>query len=540
MTRLLRQKKYQIAIIIVLTLLAYSNIFQNKLLLDDNSFISEWEQIRHFSSLPDLLTGNVPPVHQGVYRPIRSILYLIYYQLFGTNPLGYHLHSILVHLISTILVYFIILFLVKTLKLKSLLSYYLPFLTSLFFGLHPIHTEAITYIAASMEMTGVVFFLASFFMYQKNKKPLSILFALLAFFTYEMTLTLPFVLLAYDFSIRKLVLKRKLSDLKAYLPYFLGILIFFLIKLIFTHNLNRGEYLGGSIYLTALVMLEAFVKYLELLILPIGLSLVHILPGQIPTLGGVDIKKELIAGLSPLTLSVLLGLILLLGLVFLAFRLKKSYPLISFGLFWFLITLIPVSQIIPLQVVMGEKYLYLPSVGFVIVVGYLFFLSQRVSLKILTIAYLIVAIGYMILTIAYNQVWKTPESIWLNATLKARQSASAHYNLATVYRSKGELIKAKEHYLNALEIDSSYHPALNNLGFVYLDLNDLAKAKSSFEKAIRIKDFYPMHYGLALVYRAGGQLDLALEEYQKALSLNPNFLEAKQAIELINYQKSRN
>src|SRR3989344_1823309 len=540
MINLFQSQKNQIFIIIALTLLSYSTIFANQLVIDDFDFIVNWES-SHQLNLINLITGDQPGGHEGVYRPLRSLLYGVYYQIFGTNPLGYHLHSLLVHLISTILVYLIIQSLVKTLRLQSLLSHYLPFLTSLLFGLHPIHTEAITYIAASMEMTGVVFFLSSFLMYQRDKKLLSILFALLAFFTYEMTLTLPFVLWAYDFSIRKLSFQRKFDYLKGKLVYFLGILVFFLLKLSFTHNLNRGEYLADSFYLTALVMLKAFVKYLELLSLPINLSLVHILPGGIPTLGGVDIKKQLIDQESLLDPSVLLGLILALGLVFLAFKLKEFYPLISFGLFWFLITLIPASQIIPLQVVMGEKYLYLPSVGFALVIGYLFvFLSKKVDLKVLTTIYLLVVLGYMALTVTYNQVWKTPEFIWLNASLKANQSASAHYNLAAIYQSEGQLIKAKEEYLSALEVDSEYHPALNNLGFVYLNLNDLPRAKATFEKAIFIKDFYPMHYGLALVYKAQNNLDQALVEYQKTLILNPNFSQAKQEIELIQYQKSRN
>jgi hypothetical protein len=184
------------------------NIFGNGFVIDDQYFIVE--------KMAD------PVSQQGVFRPVRSLLYTVYFQIFGTNnPAGYHLHSLLVHLVATGLVYLIILnfkFLILNQGSKSKFLNHFAFTAALLFGLHPVHTEAITYMAASMEMTGIVFMLFAFYLYLKNKNVLSYLFAMLAFFTYEMTLTLPLLLLLYEGVITPLIQKT--------LPYFAILVLF--------------------------------------------------------------------------------------------------------------------------------------------------------------------------------------------------------------------------------------------------------------------------------------------------------------------------
>src|SRR3989344_3831037 len=99
--------------LISITFLAFVNIIDNEFAYDDNSFIVSWEQIRQIENLPSLYQGDLPVGHQGVYRPLRSLFYTISYKLYGQNPQGYHIQAITVHIINTLLVYLIVLFLLK-------------------------------------------------------------------------------------------------------------------------------------------------------------------------------------------------------------------------------------------------------------------------------------------------------------------------------------------------------------------------------------------------------------------------------------------
>ncbi|MBI2595276.1 hypothetical protein HYW46_00900 [Candidatus Daviesbacteria bacterium] len=168
-----RSTKVQILIIILATFLAYLNIFQNGFVVDDEDFIVNWKEKQEITNVPLMLKGNNPPKFGGIYRPIRGVLYTFYDQIFGANPFGYHLHSILVHLGVTVLVYFITRQLIQGLgsrgwglglevktKKNSTIPYTLPqrgklrlypipFISALLFGLHPIHTDRGLFYACS-------------------------------------------------------------------------------------------------------------------------------------------------------------------------------------------------------------------------------------------------------------------------------------------------------------------------------------------------------------------------------------------------------
>src|SRR3989338_1952338 len=234
MLNLLGQKRNQLIIVILLTTLAYANIFGNEFVIDDRTFIVDWQAKNSFDMV-SFFKGEVPAGHEGVYRPLRSVFYAFYYSIFGQSPLGYHLHSMVVHLASTVLVYFIVKEIfargpviasskfppegragkVQSSKLSNgegffqksngqlSIVMFVPFVAALLFGLHPVHTETIAYISSAMEATGIVFALLSFYLYLLGKKYYwwSVAAAVTAFFTHEITLVLPILVLLYELTI---------------------------------------------------------------------------------------------------------------------------------------------------------------------------------------------------------------------------------------------------------------------------------------------------------------------------------------------------
>src|SRR3989344_2677385 len=119
MIKIFYQKKIQLLLIVVLTALAYSNIFANGYITEDRDFIVNWEAKKDFANVGKILTCDVPESRNKlVFRPVRSLVYMLYDKIFGIKPFGYHLHSILVHLVVTTLVYLITFMLIRSYSLS--------------------------------------------------------------------------------------------------------------------------------------------------------------------------------------------------------------------------------------------------------------------------------------------------------------------------------------------------------------------------------------------------------------------------------------
>jgi len=444
----LLKKHRQLIVIILATTAVYLTVFGNQFVIDDQYFIKDWPLTRSWSNAGQLLSGVNPESQPGVYRPIRSLLYLAYYQLWGTNPIGYHLHSLLVHLASTILIYFIIKALIKNSSL-------LPFTAGLLFGLHPIHTESITYIAAGMEMTGVVFFLAAFLAYLRHKNIWTVPLALLAFFTYEITLTLPFLLVLYELTLGKRNWKKIWPIAAAAVGY-----LFVRIGLL-QISPARGDYLAYSFYHTQLTMTKMWVKYLWLLIWPAALS--HnqtIVPGFEAFMTPYSDRQAILS--QTLTdLPILLSLATVGSLIFAAVRLRGKYPWLAFAVGWFFISLLPVAYFLPQGTAFAEKYLYLASFAFVFILARV--LSKIKNLKLAFLAVLIIAVFYGARTYTRNQNWQSPQTLWEYEARIHPQSELAYYNLGIIYGAKGEKDKAAAAYQKALQLKPQFWQAEHNL-----------------------------------------------------------------------------
>ena len=412
MERFVISKKIQILIIIIVTFLTYANILQNYFVWDDIDFIP-WAASKDLSSAKNFIMGEVPQGHFGVYRPVRSFIYVASYDLWKNNPIGYHFQSILVHLIATILVYFIVFEITN----KSALA----FMSSLVFGVHPVHTEAITSITASFDVFGVIFFLASFYLYIKatpEKNYLyfaSVIFAVLSFFTYEFALTLPLLIVLHDLCFKKTASLFK--KVKVYAPYFAGVFLYFFIRFFVLEISNRGAYFAGSFYHTMLIMAKAFLKYILLLIFPVNLSVNHSVSKGILSYAYIDLNEKIVLAQSIFDFNILLSIVVIMFLVIIALLSFKKYPIVSFCIGWFFIALAPVSNILPQSVIMSEKYLYIASFGFTLLFSFIVYTLytsfDAKYLKIGLILFLVfVLIFYSATTLERNKDWKDQFTLW--------------------------------------------------------------------------------------------------------------------------------
>ena len=491
-------------LIIALSTIIYANSFKNEFVWDDHFYIEERAAQLNYKNIPHFLKTDV----EGVYRPIREIFYIFSYSLYGQNPLWYHLNGLVLHIINSILIYFILINILKNFKISLM--------ASLLFAAHPIHTEAITFITTNFDVLGITFYLASFFFYLKSFKDdklknktfylLSLFFALLAFFTFELTLTLVLIIILYEFVFNKNALKK----IKNYAPYLIIAVFYLIIRFFVIGIVGRLETDSGNYFFRLLTIFKVLAKYIYLLIFPINLSTQH----DIPIIKSVT---------EPIFLFSLLFILFLFVIVFIFFRKNK---IILFSFIFFFYSLLPVSNIIPIQRLIAESYLYLPSLGFVLLISYLLYrLSNVKKMKVFVIAvFIIILLSYLFLAIQRNKVWKDDLNLW-QKTIETSPSSKAYNNLAIVYEKKRMHDEAIEGYKKSIEIAPRAN-AYFNLGLLYSKLNKIDDAEYYYKKSLLLGEDAETHNNLGILYSKKGLLKESGEEFQNAIMLNPSYLDA--------------
>ena len=202
----------QILILLFVSFVVYLNALSGAFVFDDKSMMA---------------TGNITPVFSktNYYRPLMYVVYMFIYHVSGLNPWGFHLVNILFHCGTSVIVFLTIRRLLNEERVTMSLAYLSPpFIAALLFASHPIHTEAVTWCAALMDVAFTFLCLLSFYLYVKpeDKKKCSYIFSIISFalavFLKEPALTLPVILLAYDF----VFARRQASPLvyvKRYAPF---------------------------------------------------------------------------------------------------------------------------------------------------------------------------------------------------------------------------------------------------------------------------------------------------------------------------------
>jgi len=476
--------------ILVITTVVYANMFRNGFTVDDHVFVGSYHP-----SIGEAFRGSVPRGHDGVYRPIRGILYNVYFHLFGVNPYGYHLHALIIHLTTTILVFLIAGSMVRLGYMKPIGS----LLTALFFGLHPVHTEAITYIASSMDETGVVFMLTSLLCYltigtrqslQKKHRYLlsfiSITSAFLAYFTYEMTLTLPLLLLLYEYTLDQQH-QTHADRLKKTFPYFLGAGMYLFVRFFLLSITSRGVYLADSLHLTALTMTRVLVQYLWVMIFPIQLVQNHSIAPGIEAFVYRGYRTAAILNQSILDPEVLFSISLIVTLLYSAVILRKKHPFITFSIGWFFIALLPVLGFVPQGSIMNERMLYVASVGFILFLSWSLSSLYRAytQYRIHTIAGItVIMLLYAGRTIMRNQDWSDDITLWQKDVLAApTENAYARFALGNAYFGAKRYQEAIQQYEGSTVINPGFAVGYASLWRVYRQIGNSDVSDQYYQKA---------------------------------------------------------
>ncbi len=561
------KKKYIIFFVaILIVLLAYSNSFNNSFHYDDMHSIVNNPYIRNLSNIFDFF--RYPYMFsmerdKAMYRPFLLVTYALNYWLGRYNPVGWHLVNLLFHILNVLLIIGISSFLLKD-RIESNDLFGIPaylffaIITGLIYGIHPVHTEPVNYISSRSDVMSTSFYLLGFYLFLKfvhygSKEGayirrftvyiLSLSAFLLGLFTKEVAITLPALLLIYDF-----IFNQRDGDgevgrfsLFRHIPYWTVAILYLYIRKVVVGKTGLAAAIplatGKAVTISTgfsnrtllyqVTQVKVALNYLRLWLVPVGLNVEHNYP--------------LITSISDPWFLLLLTLFI--GLIVFVIYLYRFNRLITFFSLWFFITLTPTS-LLPLNVVMADKRLYLPGVGLSVLTGFVFYhiygaLKRRGLRDGIYVLFLIVLVGvFSFGTWERNKVWKSEYALWKDAAAKSPNSSLAYTNLGNAYLDIGDMERAIVAINKALSLAPNDFTSYNNLGFVYLEKGEYREAELAFKKAIRLKpknaDAY---YNLAILYVRVSDIDKALNFLRKAVKIRPNFTMAHNSLGYIYWIK---
>jgi tetratricopeptide (TPR) repeat protein len=495
-------------LIIFAGILVYSNAFDGGFIWDDEYLIEKNVFVKDWSNLPKAFTedfGKGAGKTYGFFRPLQIIAYMVEYSLWGLNVRGYHAVSILAHLLTALSIFWLVNVVFKD-KILSLF-------TALLYVVHPVHTEAVDYLSGLGDPLCVPFLLLSLIMYLKlgeeeNRTHLIIMLAsyALALFTKEVSLALPLLILAYHFAFKTRIRVPHFVALIAVLCLYLIVRIFCVTGVPF----NTGAV--ATVFERVPGLLIAIVHYLRLLILPFNLHM--------------EYGRALYAMTNPTAVA---GLLLVTVLLAVSFTLRGKKPLFSFSILWFFITLLPVSNLYPVAFFMAEHYLYLPSVGFFLVIGAsLSLLYHKEKMRHVAMAVLVLLLLYFgVLTYKQNLYWRDALTFYKRTLKFAPESARITNELGRLYYTRGDRDDAVRLLEKAIEIDPGYALPYTGLGAVFNNERKFEKAIPYLEKALALDPTDPItYYNLAIAHSNLGRSREAERVFKQAIQLNPRFAEA--------------
>jgi hypothetical protein len=381
-------KKNILSVLLIATLatIIYSNSFYASFHFDDTPSIVENYAIHRFDLREIFSTSS---------RPILELTFALNYYFGKLNVFGYHLVNLMLHIANGVMLYFILLWTVNpphpnpppqggragegVLSANTSKNFRIPLYASLIFIVHPIQTQAVTYIVSRSSVLATTFYLLALLLFIRAfrfsnsslvPRPSSLyltgafLASCLGMGTKQEAATLPLMLLIYDFYfISNGNWKILKSHYKIHLIMFSTIAIavylnFSGLKMFISFDYTKGVPMPQEEPITSfqyfLTQLHVIPYYIRLLFIPANLNLDY----DWPVTRNID-------------LPTMFFFILIIAIIAVAIKLFRKARLISFGIIWFFVTLSVTSSFIVLYDVIFEHRLYLPSIGFSIVIAFL-------------------------------------------------------------------------------------------------------------------------------------------------------------------------
>lgn len=485
----LKKNKKTLGFLTLLVFVAYVNTLTNEFVSDDIGTILNSKRLDNF---------NYILIDFPVF--LRSIFYFFINKLFGRNPLFYRLVNIFFHLGSVLTVY---------LLLYLLYNFRVGLLAASLLAVHPLMTEAITWISGgpySQYSFFLLFSLLMFILSYKGKKffIISLISFFLALFSSEKAIVFPLALLLFLIAWGKLAENWK----KLIAPFIIGgswALIYISKIPQRLTNLQTVHYQEPTILNPLFQIPVAIASYLELVFWPKGLTLYH--------------SEMLFTKMEYLFKLVIL--ITFLGIIVYTF---KRHRQIFFWLCFFIISLLPTLTPLGISWIVAERYVYLGAIGIFVALA---LVSQKLTKTkelrtISSILFGLLIFGLLVRTIVRNADWKNQDKLWLAAAKTSPSSPQNHNNLGDLYGRQGDLNRAVEEFKKAIVLKPGYADAYHNLANTYLQMGEINLAIENFQKAIEFNpNLWQSYQTLGGIFFNLKKFSQSEDYLKKAIKVNP-------------------
>ncbi|MDP3954263.1 MAG: tetratricopeptide repeat protein [bacterium] len=565
----MNNSKYNLILILIIILsgtVVYSFNLDNQLFWDDDDWIINnvfvhditWHNIKFWLTNNTLAGVGLP---SNYYRPFLFFTFAFNWVISGAEPFIWHLTSNIIHIANAVLVFLLL----KKALTKSItegrprlaedpprepsileakpqgplrfsLNTLTAFLTALIFVIHPLNTEAVTYIAGRGDSLVMFFMLLALVFFVKSKdnpdrsliyKSASLISMIVGILSRETGIIFPFLLMIFYISFISrdrfwISIKKAFKETWLYFGVVVVYGILRLTVLNFQNTLNfytaPNPYSENILY-RMLTFMHAFVDYIRLLFVPTGLHM----------------ERSMTVHTSLFQWPVWLGALIVVGILAMVYRLYKKgnpdFKVWFFGWGWFFVGLGPVSGITPINAVIYEHWPYLPMIGFWFIGAfYLVKIIDFLKSRKLTNYYLLLtsflmayAIFFGYQAIQRNILWGKPIEFFEDILKYEPQSARSNNNLGNLYFNQGNVEKAEKYYRLATETNDILPQPHFNIGSILQTRGDLFGAIKEYEKAIALDPgFHYSYQNLLSIYASQGELIKATEYGELLKQLRPD------------------
>jgi protein O-mannosyl-transferase len=448
------------------------------------------------------------------WHPLTWLSYMAGIEIFGPLPGPQHAAGLLLHAASTALL------MLALVRLTG--AYWRSALVAALFALHPLHVESVAYAAERKDVLSALFWCCALAAYARyTRRPGAAAYCVVAgFFSLSlmskpMAVTLPFVLLLLDAwplgrlfpAGRPATLRPRLAEKMPLLALSAAVTVLTILGGV------RSEVLVGFETLPFAARLKSAstscVLYLLNAVWPARLAAYYPLPPEgTPSQAWVP------------------ALLFLGAVTALAVRERRRRPWLAAGWTWFLITLLPVSGIVPIGFyARADRYTYLPLVGiFVIAAWGGHELFRRLRLGAAAAAAVSTLVLALLAVAAHQQIgyWRDPVTLFGHALEVTERNWVAHYGMAQALGKAGKTAAAEEHYRQAISLNPGYKEARNNLGVILAARGDLEGALAQFRAALAVRPrAAELYVNIALTLEQLGRPAEAAASYRAALEIDP-------------------
>lgn len=512
--------------LVLLTLLAFLPVLDHGFVnYDDPVYVTSNPYVRA-GLMPQSVFWALGAYVSSNYHPVTVLSHMLDCQLFGLNPRGHHLTSLLIHLANTMLLFLLLRRLTSTSQGRlgsEAASLWVSAIATALFAVHPLRVETVAWISDRKDLLSTFFWLVALLAYLAFTRRRTVLRYLvvamataLALLSKATAVTLPCVLLLLDFwPLGRLPTETWRQAARALPRLVLEKLPLFALSLV-----------AGRLALTtqaeAWVSVEAvsfshraanaavsYVTYLAKTLVPHDLAVFY--------------PYTPIAPVKALGAAALIAAVTVAAVVC-----WRRAPYLFVGWFWFLGVLAPVIGITQVgNQAMADRYTYVPSIGILIALAWgLTAWAGKITWRrrSLVAASLAAVLVLPVATRLQLRHWENSVTLFRHALEVTPPNVVAHLNLAEGLRAAGQLDEAVLHYQAALTLEPTRAEAHAGMGTILMNLGRLDEAVRVLERAVELApNDAKMHHALAAVLDTAGRADEAITHLERAVELRPEF-----------------